>query len=287
MQRRILSYLRCPTEKTELFCDSDMQILENGNLITSTGRIYAIVEGIPILRQPGRLTHEDVLGAEAWRKDLGSQGITEEQLFLQMIGWYADLTTTDMYKANSRFYEVFSELFEPISGRPILDLCSGHGLCNQDMLALYPSAKFISVEYDFVKAQFHKRKIERIGCSSQVNILCADVFSLPFANETFERLVSYLGFNATTDAQKSMREAYRVLKTGAIGVTQTLTGSEDPWYLKKPFNTKEGYRKALEETGFTIEEQVELGLENTDSELLQKLRPEEFEKKLLLTRFRR
>jgi ubiquinone/menaquinone biosynthesis C-methylase UbiE len=94
---------------------------------------------------------------------------------------------------------------------------------------------------------------------SNIAFVQGDVGSLPFADESFDTVVSLNGFHAFPDKEAAFRETYRVLKKGGMFtgcfyiegiekrsdlILQTLYTKTG--FFTPPFETKEGLKRRLE-----------------------------------------
>ena len=139
------------------------------------------------------LVDHPVLGAPLWRLGLGT-----------------DIT---------RLYDAAAEIGELPDGARVLDVPTGSGVA---LRGLRPGA-----HVDLVAADISPRMLERTeaaarhrGVSDQVTTALADVGALPFADGTFDLVVSFTGLHVFPDPHRAISEMVRVLKPGA-----TISGS--------------------------------------------------------------
>jgi ubiquinone/menaquinone biosynthesis C-methylase UbiE len=134
------------------------------------------------------LVDHPVLGAPLWRLGLGT-----------------DIT---------RLYAAAAEIGELPDGARVLDVPTGSGVA---LRGLRPGARV-----DLVAADISPRMLERTdatarqrGVSDQVTTALADVGALPFADGTFDLVVSFTGLHVFPDPHRAITEMVRVLRPGA------------------------------------------------------------------------
>ena len=135
-----------------------------------------------------RLVEHPVLGAPLWRLGLGT-----------------DIT---------RLHDAAAEIGELPDGARVLDVPTGSGVA---MRGLRPDGRI-----DYVAADISPRMLERAlaaarlrGVDRQVTTTLADVGALPFADGTFDLVVSFTGLHVFPDPHRAITEMVRVLKPGA------------------------------------------------------------------------
>lgn len=133
------------------------------------------------------LVDHPVLGAPLWRLGLGT-----------------DIT---------RLHAAAAEIGELPDGARVLDVPSGSGVA---LRGLRPGA-----HVDLVAADISPRMLERSeaaarhqGVSDQVTTALADVGALPFADGTFDLVVSFTGLHVFPDPHRAITEMVRVLGPG-------------------------------------------------------------------------
>lgn len=139
------------------------------------------------------LVDHPALGAPLWRLGLGT-----------------DIT---------RLYAAAAEIGELPDGARVLDVPTGSGVA---LRGLRPGG-----HVDLVAADISPRMLERTdaaarhrGVSDQVTTALADVGALPFADGTFDLVVSFTGLHVFPDPHRAINEMVRVLEPGA-----TISGS--------------------------------------------------------------
>ena len=124
----------------------------------------------------------------------------------------------------SRLYDAAREIGELPAGARVLDVPVGGGVA---LRGLRPGAHL-----DYVAADISPRMLARAlasarrrGVEEQVTTVIGDVGDLPFADGTFDLVVSFTGLHVFPDPQQAIREMVRVLKPGAaISGSSLFTG---------------------------------------------------------------
>ncbi len=140
-----------------------------------------------------RLVDHPVLGFPFWRLALGT-----------------DVTRLD---AAAR------EIGELPDGSRVLDVPAGSGVA---LRGLRPGAHVDHVAADISPRMLERTRAtaERLGVSDQVTTTLADVGRLPFADDSFDLVVSLTGLHVFPDPRAAIVEMVRVLRPGA-----TISGS--------------------------------------------------------------
>jgi ubiquinone/menaquinone biosynthesis C-methylase UbiE len=119
----------------------------------------------------------------------------------------------------SLLYAAAREIGELPDGARVLDVPVGGGVA---LRGLRPGGHL-----DYVAADISPRMLERAveaaqrrGVQDQVTTAIADVGHLPFADDSFDLVVSFTGLHVFPDPHRAIREMVRVLKPGAA-----ITGS--------------------------------------------------------------
>lgn len=135
-----------------------------------------------------QLVDHPVLGAPFWRLGLGT-----------------DVTRLD---AAAR------EVGELPDGARVLDVPSGGGVA---LRGLRPGAHVDHVAADISPRMLQRTRAtaERLGVSDQVTTTLADVGRLPFADGSFDLVVSLTGLHVFPDPRAAIGEMVRVLRPGA------------------------------------------------------------------------
>lgn len=93
-------------------------------------------------------------------------------------------------------------------GMCVLDLACGTGDVIAEIKKQAPETKIIGGDFSLNMLKLAKEKINDIPFSA------ADAHSLPFKDETFDRITMAFGFRNVTDKEKGLKEFHRVMKKG-------------------------------------------------------------------------
>ncbi len=197
MKHEILRILVCPKCKDEL----SLKIIEiandeikNGKLICSCGMSYPIINYVPRFvstdKYVGNFSFE-------WNK--------------------YKITQFDSYTGNKETEKTFENKIgfdlSRIKGKSVLDVGCGSGR----FLELFKEsgANIVGIDLSYAVDSAN----DNLGLNKNVNIIQADVFNLPFKDETFDFIYSIGVLHHTIDTEKAFKCLPRVLKYGGeIGI---------------------------------------------------------------------
>ncbi|MCU7960081.1 MAG: malonyl-ACP O-methyltransferase BioC [gamma proteobacterium symbiont of Bathyaustriella thionipta] len=111
----------------------------------------------------------------------------------------------------------------------ILDLGSGTAALAPQLMKQYPRAQLFAL--DFAEAMLHQAR-KRGRWRKRPLCVCADMDSLPFADESFDLLWSNAAIQWSGDAQTLMAEIKRILKPGGLFHFSTF-GPMTLWELRE------------------------------------------------------
>ncbi len=103
---------------------------------------------------------------------------------------------------------------EDFSGS-LLEVPVGTGVLTMPLYASLPEAKATCLDYSADMMENAKKRASAIGVSN-VSFVRGDVGALPFADESFDLVLSLNGFHAFPDKDAAYRETCRVLKHGGL-----------------------------------------------------------------------
>lgn len=162
------------------------------------------------------------------------------------------------YEKNRKYLDMaLSGVPKDFSGK-LLEVPVGTGVLTMPVYRDIPDAHITCLDYSKNMMASAQQKARRMGLSN-VEFLQGDVGSLPFADETFDIVLSLNGFHAFPDKEAAYRETLRVLKTGGIFCgcfyIQGRCKRTD-WFIKNvyqragyftpPYETKNSLRTRLE-----------------------------------------
>jgi SAM-dependent methyltransferase len=193
MRLEHLKHLVCPACRKPLQCsfdaDSTADVVLEGHLVCTSCRVeYPVIGGVP--RFVARENYASGFGLE-WTKHARTQydsysGIpASEQRFFGQTGWPRDL-----------------------SGELILEVGSGSGRFTEQ--AARTGATVVSLDYSYaVDVNFASN-----GSRTNVLIVQADVFAMPFPPRTFDRLFCFGMLQHTPNPSRAFAALPSVLKAG-------------------------------------------------------------------------
>jgi ubiquinone/menaquinone biosynthesis C-methylase UbiE len=94
----------------------------------------------------------------------------------------------------------------------VLEIGGGVGAMAHHLLAANPDLEMVVTDLDIDMCQVASRNLDRFG--SSVDVEQADANALPFPDDSFDFVLSFLMLHHTGDWQQTLREAIRVLRPG-------------------------------------------------------------------------
>ena len=145
---------------------------------------------------------------------------------------------------------------DDFSGR-LLEVPVGTGVLTMPIWQSLPQAEITCLDYSPDMMASAQEKAKRLGISN-VAFTQGDVGALPFADESFDIVLSLNGFHAFPDKEAAYRETYRVLKKGGTFCgcfyIQGECGRTD-WFIKHLYQPK-GFFTAPYETQNSLRERL-------------------------------
>ena len=205
-----VKYLCCPLTLEPLTVsqvtkeDSDGEIIEGRLTSVSSGKTYAIKNGIPRFVANGK-------NNDSWHykwtqidqgKGLNYRIVNKSDPAYEI---------HDLFDRNSHG----GKAYQYTKGRVVLDLGCGVGQYSWRMIEECKPAKLVSLDLTGGVDLFRKIMLERFPQNkSKILIVQADVFSMPFCDETFDYVFSFGVLMHTGNTREAIRQASRVLKDG-------------------------------------------------------------------------
>ena len=121
--------------------------------------------------------------------------------------WGMDKARCDAYLADA-----LSGIPEDFSGR-LLEVPVGTGILTMPLYQTLPQADITCLDYSPDMMAQAQEKAARMGLKN-VTFQQGDVSALPYADGSFDAVLSLNGFHAFPDKQKAFAETWRVLKPG-------------------------------------------------------------------------
>ena len=116
---------------------------------------------------------------------------------------------------NLRYLEkALSGIPEDFSGK-LLEVPVGTGVLTMPVYRDLPDADITCLDYSENMMASAQEKAKALGLTN-ISFLQGDVGALPFADETFDIVLSLNGFHAFPDKEAAYRETFRVLKKGGV-----------------------------------------------------------------------
>ena len=142
----------------------------------------------------------------------------------------------------------------------VLDIGCGGGATLHRMAEKVTSGHVTGVDYSDISVETSRRNNEKNIRSGKMDVLEGSVENLPFADDSFDKIITVESFYFWPDPQENLKEVRRVLKEGGTFLLVADTYNKeglDPktlenicrFHLFTP--TAEEFRKLFEKAGFT------------------------------------
>lgn len=120
-------------------------------------------------------------------------------------------------------------LFQPTTGMRVLDAGCGTGNFSLKMAALGATVEGIDLSEPMIG--YAKEKAAASPYAGQLHFQVGDLYALPFADESFDAVLSMAAFEFIHEDQRALDEFMRVVKPGGRVLIGTITGNSD-WGLE-------------------------------------------------------
>ena len=166
---------------------------------------------------------------------------------------------------NAAYLEkALSGIPEDFSGK-LLEVPVGTGVLTMPVWQSLPQAEITCLDYSPDMMASAQEKAKRLGISN-VAFTQGDVGALPFADESFDIVLSLNGFHAFPDKEAAYRETYRVLKKGGTFCgcfyIKDECGRTD-WFIRHLYQPK-GFFTAPYETQSSLRERLSRMYQNAE-----------------------
>jgi ubiquinone/menaquinone biosynthesis C-methylase UbiE len=134
--------------------------------------------------------------------------------------FYNALSSTKIF---FRHYElVANEVAHYGEAAHLLDIGTGPGHLLLAIRKTLPDAELVGVDISSAMVAQAKRNIERYGQGLHIEVRVADANSLPFPDETFDRVISTGSLHHWKDPLQALSETHRVLKVNGYALLYDL-----------------------------------------------------------------
>jgi ubiquinone/menaquinone biosynthesis C-methylase UbiE len=166
---------------------------------------------------------------------------------------------------NAAYLEkALSGIPEDFSGK-LLEVPVGTGVLTMPVYQTLPRAAITCLDYSPDMMAAAQEKAKRLGIAN-VTFTQGDVGALPFADESFDIVLSLNGFHAFPDKEAAYRETFRVLKKGGTFCGCFYIRDEcrrTDWFIRHLYQPK-GFFTALYETQSSLRERLSQMYENAE-----------------------
>ena len=143
-------------------------------------------------------------------------------------------------ETNTRYLEMaLNGIPENFNGK-MLEVPVGTGVLTIPIYKTIPNADITCLDYSVDMMESAKRRAAKIGISN-IHFQQGDVGNLPFADNSFDLVLSLNGFHAFPDKDAAYKETLRVLKPGGIFCGCFYIKGENKrtdWFIEKLYTPK-------------------------------------------------
>ncbi|MCC8079801.1 MAG: class I SAM-dependent methyltransferase [Oscillospiraceae bacterium] len=172
----------------------------------------------------------------------------------------------DLGRHESRDYlsRALSAIPKEFTGR-LLEAPVGTGVLTAPLYKTLPHAEITCLDYS-EEMMLRAQQRAKNNCLSNVSFVQGDIGKLPFADNTFDIVLSLNGFHAFPDKEAAYNEVFRVLKFGGCLCGCFYIAGETPrtdWFIRHiyerlgyftpPYETAESLKKRLEQQYEAVE----------------------------------
>ena len=119
-------------------------------------------------------------------------------------------------------YEKMYGLIRPVvKGKTVLELATGTGLIAKHIVKVTASIEATDASPEMIA------EAKRGNCSAKLHFSVQDMFSLPYASNSFDVVIVSNALHIVPQPEKSLREIKRVLKDDGVLIAPTFTHAEN------------------------------------------------------------
>ncbi len=194
MRKEILDRLICPKTGSKLELKGDVLVNKNGDE-------YSIIEGLPDM-----IYEEELIGDAKFARNYYTQisDTYDENLHV----------TFELYNDSERSVREFQiNKLNPKPGDNILEVSAGTGKDSEIIVQKLGDKGSLTL-LDITPAMLQKARENLKNSTIPIDFVAGTACSLPFADNTFDKLYCFTGIGHFPDIKKAFKEMARVVKTG-------------------------------------------------------------------------
>ncbi len=130
--------------------------------------------------------------------------------------------------------ELLLEMLSPQTDEFILDIGCGTGLFSMDVLSSGARIVGLDISHPMLVRAAHKTTDHQFAC------VVGDMVSLPFPDESFDKVFSMTAIEFVADAEQAVAELNRVVRRGGTVVLTSLN-SLSPWAARRGKEAENGH----------------------------------------------
>src|SRR5947207_3383634 len=119
---------------------------------------------------------------------------------------------TEHDDASSPWYQLVRKAIGPVAGLRILEVACGRGGFVKELAG--SRARVTGCDFSLAALRFGKEKLRALGNGTSTELIQSDAQALPFADESFDLVVSCETIEHVPDVKKALREMWRVARPG-------------------------------------------------------------------------